>query len=59
VCIYPELSFGGQPSVRRAVDGGVKDLPSEIRVRGSTIRNNSGRTVRVYEKRTTRDAGCV
>ncbi|MER5852959.1 peptidase inhibitor family I36 protein [Streptomyces sp. NPDC002012] len=37
--------------VRRAVDGGVKDLPSAIRDRGSSIRNNSDRTARVYEKR--------
>ncbi|MPY47100.1 hypothetical protein FPZ41_01000 [Streptomyces sp. K1PN6] len=51
VCIYPEINFGGQPWVRRAVDGGVKDLPSSIRDRGSSIRNNSGRTARVYEKR--------
>ncbi|MER5755958.1 peptidase inhibitor family I36 protein [Streptomyces sp. NPDC002088] len=51
VCIYPEISFGGQPWVRRAVDGGVKDLPSAIRDRGSSIRNNSDRTARVYEKR--------
>ncbi|MFE3905922.1 peptidase inhibitor family I36 protein [Streptomyces sp. NPDC059153] len=51
VCIYPEIYFGGQPWVRRAVDGGVKDLPSEIRDRGSSVRNNSDRTARVYEKR--------
>ncbi|MGW3956234.1 peptidase inhibitor family I36 protein [Streptomyces sp. NPDC004752] len=51
VCIYPEIDFGGQPWVRRAVDGGVKDLPSSIRDRGSSIRNNSDRTARVYEKR--------
>ncbi|MEU6417826.1 peptidase inhibitor family I36 protein [Streptomyces spiralis] len=51
VCIYPEINFGGQPWVRRAVDGGVKDLPSAIRDRGSSIRNNSARTARVYEKR--------
>ncbi|WP_172633335.1 peptidase inhibitor family I36 protein [Streptomyces sp. 6-11-2] len=50
VCIYPEINFGGQPWVRRAVDGGVKDLPSAIRDRGSSIRNNSDRTARVYEK---------
>ncbi|WP_323180502.1 MULTISPECIES: peptidase inhibitor family I36 protein [unclassified Streptomyces] len=37
--------------VRRAVDGGVKDLPSAIRDRGSSVRNNSDRTARVYEKR--------
>ncbi|MET9387923.1 peptidase inhibitor family I36 protein [Streptomyces sp. NPDC002928] len=43
--------FGGQPWVRRAVDGGVKDLPSAIRDHGSSIRNNSDRTARVYEKR--------
>ncbi|MGF1240242.1 peptidase inhibitor family I36 protein [Streptomyces sp. 2-6] len=51
VCIYPEINFGGQPWVRRAVGGGVKDLPSAIRDRGSSIRNNSDRTARVYEKR--------
>ncbi|MFB7214762.1 peptidase inhibitor family I36 protein [Streptomyces sp. NPDC056255] len=51
VCIYPEINFGGQPWVRRAVDGGVKDLPSAIRDRGSSVRNNSDRTTRVYEKR--------
>ncbi|TLS45690.1 hypothetical protein FE633_13045 [Streptomyces montanus] len=51
VCIYPEVNFGGQPWVRRAVDGSVKDLPSAIRDRGSSIRNNSARTARVYEKR--------
>ncbi|MFJ5726248.1 peptidase inhibitor family I36 protein [Streptomyces sp. NPDC093149] len=45
------MNFGGQPWVRRAVDGGVKDLPSVIRDRGSSIRNNSDRTARVYEKR--------
>ncbi|MFI5682120.1 peptidase inhibitor family I36 protein [Streptomyces cellulosae] len=51
VCIYPEINFGGQPWVKRAVDGSVKGLPSAIRDRGSSIRNNSGRTARVYEKR--------
>ncbi|MFH8470594.1 peptidase inhibitor family I36 protein [Streptomyces sp. NPDC017991] len=51
VCIYPEIDFGGQPWVKRAVDGSVKDLPSAIRDRGSSVRNNSGRTARVYEKR--------
>ncbi|MGW1091129.1 peptidase inhibitor family I36 protein [Streptomyces sp. NPDC002596] len=51
VCIYPEINFGGQPWVRRAVDGGVKDLPSAIRDRSSSVRNNSDRTARVYEKR--------
>ncbi|MGY3206293.1 peptidase inhibitor family I36 protein [Streptomyces sp. TE5632] len=51
VCIYPEINFGGQPWARRAVDGGVKDLPSAIRDRGSSVRNNSDRTARVYEKR--------
>ncbi|MDQ0753916.1 hypothetical protein QF034_008147 [Streptomyces africanus] len=29
----------------------MKDLPSAIRDRGSSIRNNSDRTARVYEKR--------
>ncbi|CAL9331044.1 peptidase inhibitor family I36 protein [Streptomyces sp. NPDC090994] len=51
VCVYPEINFGGQPWVRRAVDGSVKDLPSSIRNRGSSIRNNSDRTARVYERR--------
>jgi hypothetical protein len=51
VCIYPEINFGGQPWVRRASDGSVKDLPSSIRDRGSSVRNNSDRTARVYEKR--------
>ncbi|MFF0109588.1 peptidase inhibitor family I36 protein [Streptomyces hirsutus] len=51
VCIYPKIDFGGQPWVRRTVDGSVKDLPSAIRDRGSSIRNNSDRTARVYEKR--------
>jgi hypothetical protein len=51
VCMNPEINFGGQPWVRRAVDGSVKDLPSAIRDRGSSIRNNSDRTARVYEKR--------
>ncbi|MFK4272593.1 hypothetical protein [Streptomyces milbemycinicus] len=41
----------GQPSVRRAVDGSVNDLPTAIRNRGSPIRNNSDRTARVHEKR--------
>ncbi|MFE7216819.1 peptidase inhibitor family I36 protein [Streptomyces sp. NPDC057611] len=51
MCIYPEINFGGQPWVRRAADGSVKDLPSAIRDRGSSIRNNSDHTARVYEKR--------
>ncbi|WP_405807810.1 peptidase inhibitor family I36 protein [Streptomyces sp. NBC_01187] len=51
VCIYPEINFGGQPWVKRAVDGSVKDLPTAIRDRGSSVRNNSERTARVYEKR--------
>ncbi|WP_318218996.1 peptidase inhibitor family I36 protein [Streptomyces sp. SCL15-6] len=51
VCIYPEIDFGGQPWVRRASDGSVRDLPSAIRDRGSSIRNNSDRTARVYERR--------
>ncbi|OSZ57575.1 hypothetical protein OQI_26605 [Streptomyces pharetrae CZA14] len=51
VCIYPEINFGGQPWVRRAADGSMKDLPTAIRCRGSSIRNNSDRTARVYEKR--------
>jgi KaiC/GvpD/RAD55 family RecA-like ATPase len=51
VCIYPEINFGGQPWGRRASDGSVKDLPSAIRDRGSSVRNNSDRTARVYEKR--------
>ncbi|MGW3572075.1 peptidase inhibitor family I36 protein [Streptomyces sp. NPDC000941] len=41
----------GQPWVRRAVDGSVNDLPTAIRDRGSSIRNNSDRIARVYEKR--------
>jgi hypothetical protein len=59
VCIYPEIDFGGQPWVKRAVDGSVKDLPSAIRDRGSSIRDNSTRTARVYENATTRGAGCA
>ncbi|MGY0063637.1 peptidase inhibitor family I36 protein [Streptomyces sp. LZ34] len=51
MCIYPEINFGGQPWVKRAVDGSVKDLPSVIRDRGISVRNNSDRTARVYEKR--------
>ncbi|NJP74120.1 peptidase inhibitor family I36 protein [Streptomyces sp. C1-2] len=51
VCIYPEINFGGQPWVKRAVDGSVKDLPAAIRDRGSSVRNNSEHTARVYEKR--------
>ncbi|MDW6064193.1 peptidase inhibitor family I36 protein [Streptomyces sp. FXJ1.4098] len=51
VCIYPEVNFVGQPWVRRAVDGSVNDLPTTIRNRGSSIRNNSDRIARVYEKR--------
>ncbi|MGV9852997.1 peptidase inhibitor family I36 protein [Streptomyces sp. NPDC003442] len=51
VCIYLEINFGGQRWVKRAVDGSVKDLPSAIRDRGSSVRNNSDRTARVYEKR--------
>jgi hypothetical protein len=50
VCIYAEINFGAQPWVRRA-DGSVKNLPSSIRDRGSSVRNNSGRTAPVYEKR--------
>jgi hypothetical protein len=51
VGIYPEINFGGQPWVRSAADGSVKDLPSATRDRGSSIRNNSDRTARVYERR--------
>ncbi|MFF9810001.1 peptidase inhibitor family I36 protein [Streptomyces coeruleorubidus] len=51
VRIHPEINFGGQPWVRPAVDGSVKDLPSAIRDRGSSIRHDSDRTARVYEKR--------
>jgi hypothetical protein len=47
----PRDQLGGQPWVRRASDGSVKDLPTAIRDRGSSIRNNSDRTARVYEKR--------
>ncbi|MFI5572493.1 peptidase inhibitor family I36 protein [Streptomyces sp. NPDC051740] len=42
VCIYLEIDFGGQLWVRRAVDDSVKDLPSAIRDRGSSIRNDCG-----------------
>ncbi|WP_435879672.1 hypothetical protein [Streptomyces flaveolus] len=31
MCIYPEINYGGQPWVRRATGGSVKDLPSAIR----------------------------
>lgn len=41
----------GAAWVRRAVDGSVNDLPTVIRDRGSSIRNNSDRTARVHEKR--------
>ncbi|MEU0952559.1 peptidase inhibitor family I36 protein [Streptomyces niveus] len=51
VCIYPEVDFGGRPWVKRAVDGSVSELPSAIRDRGSSIRNNSDRTARIYESR--------
>ncbi|MFJ6699362.1 peptidase inhibitor family I36 protein [Streptomyces sp. NPDC091272] len=37
--------------MKRAVEGSVKDLPSSIRDRGSSVRNNSERTAWVYEKR--------
>ncbi|MGP3992030.1 peptidase inhibitor family I36 protein [Streptomyces sp. 3N207] len=50
-CIYPDINFGGQPWMKRPVDGSVKDLPTTIRDRGSSIRNNADRTARVYEKR--------
>ncbi|MFI0243144.1 peptidase inhibitor family I36 protein [Streptomyces sp. NPDC016845] len=50
VCIYPEIDFGGQPHVKRAVDGSVRHLPDSIRGAGSSIINNSGRTARVYQK---------
>ncbi|CAM5649543.1 peptidase inhibitor family I36 protein [Streptomyces purpurascens] len=33
------------------MDGSLKDLPSALRDRGSSIRNNSDRTALVYEKR--------
>ncbi|MFC9504770.1 peptidase inhibitor family I36 protein [Streptomyces sp. NPDC057002] len=42
VYIYPEINFGGQPWVQRAVDGSVKDLPSAIRDRGSSLRDDCG-----------------
>ncbi|MDO0929773.1 peptidase inhibitor family I36 protein [Streptomyces sp. TG1A-8] len=58
VCIYPEINFGGQPWVRRAVDGSVKDPPTAIRDRGSPIRNNSDPTAHIYEKRNHADR-CV
>ncbi|MFI8306236.1 peptidase inhibitor family I36 protein [Streptomyces sp. NPDC085927] len=50
VCVYPEIVFGGRPWVRRAADGSVEDLPFAIRDRGSSIRNQSDRPARVYEK---------
>ncbi|MFI0242883.1 peptidase inhibitor family I36 protein [Streptomyces sp. NPDC016845] len=50
VCIYPEIDFGGQPYVKRAVDGSVRHLPDYIRGKGSSIINNSSRTARVYQK---------
>ncbi|MFI0242264.1 peptidase inhibitor family I36 protein [Streptomyces sp. NPDC016845] len=50
VCIYPEIDFGGQPYVKRAVDGSVRHLPDYIRGKGSSVINNSGRTARVYQK---------
>ncbi|MET9500081.1 peptidase inhibitor family I36 protein [Streptomyces sp. NPDC006552] len=52
VCIYPEIEFGGQPYVKRAVDGSVRHLPDYIRGAGSSVINNSGRTARVYQKDT-------
>ena len=51
VCVYPEIDFVGQPWVKRAVDGSVAELPSSIRDRGSSIRNASSRTARVYRHR--------
>jgi hypothetical protein len=51
VCVYPEIDFVGQPWVKRAVDGSVSELPSSIRDRGSSIRNSSSRTARVYRHR--------
>ncbi len=51
VRIYPEINFGGQPWVKRAVEGTAKDLPTAIRDRGSPVRDNSARTARAYEKR--------
>ena len=36
--------------MRCTADGSVKDLPSAIRDRGSSIRNNSDRTAHVHEK---------
>jgi Peptidase inhibitor family I36 len=51
VCIYPDIGFGGQPWVKRAVDGSVSQLPASIRDQGSSIRNNSSRTARVYQHR--------
>ncbi|GAA3503399.1 hypothetical protein GCM10019016_105090 [Streptomyces prasinosporus] len=50
-CICPEIDFGGQPRVRRASDGSVKGLPSAIRDRGGSTRDNSNLTARVHEKR--------
>ncbi|MFC4034692.1 peptidase inhibitor family I36 protein [Streptomyces polygonati] len=51
VCIYPDINYGGQPWVKRAVDGSVAELPSSIRDKGSSIRNASNRTARVYRHR--------
>lgn len=51
MCIDPEINFGGQPRAKRAVGGSVKDLAATIRDRGSSVRNNSDGTARVYEKR--------
>ncbi|MBM9506818.1 peptidase inhibitor family I36 protein [Actinacidiphila acididurans] len=50
VCIYPDINYGGQPYVKRAVDGSVRHLPDYIRGHGSSIINNSSRTARVYQK---------
>ncbi|WP_394437725.1 peptidase inhibitor family I36 protein [Streptomyces sp. SGAir0957] len=50
VCIYPSISFRGQPYVKRASDGSVKHLPDYIRNDGSSVINNSSRTARVYQK---------
>ncbi|THC40301.1 hypothetical protein E7X58_37735 [Streptomyces sp. A1499] len=48
--LLPAINFGGQPRVRRAAYGSVKDLPSAIRDRGSSICNNSDHTARVYAR---------
>ncbi|MEU5646610.1 peptidase inhibitor family I36 protein [Streptomyces milbemycinicus] len=59
VCIHPEVNFVGQPWVRRAVDGSVNDLPTVIRDRGSSIRNNSTAPPGSTRSETTPVDGCA